>query len=239
MSFNFQTQPDSSDDEVPVDINAWKSGSTSKPARAPAQAPAPVAPMVQPPTIISDDDEDGDSLPDIEASSFQTGQKRKRATHASPSPTLASGGFTSINQSAAGPSQSGAIAESPIEFPDIALGVDGAQDEEETVKTRLVPVLPRVDIDEEEVVDFTAGNDVVRRVLAELESDDGALIYKVELGDWSIEEVCSATLLCMIFIRELFSLLLIASDLRPVLLLQQQASCPISLRLLNEFVPAA
>ena len=56
----------------------------------------------------------------------------------------------------------------------------------------LVPVLPRhEEVDENEVVDMTAGEDTVRRVLAEIESVGGTIAYKVEMGDYSVELVSS------------------------------------------------
>lgn len=59
------------------------------------------------------------------------------------------------------------------------------------VQDQLVPILPRAasESDDGDIIDMTAGDDVVRRVLAEADGVGGEIVYKVELGDYSIEEV--------------------------------------------------
>ncbi|KAI7016623.1 hypothetical protein KC355_g3928, partial [Hortaea werneckii] len=58
------------------------------------------------------------------------------------------------------------------------------------VQDQLVPILPRAasEGDDVDVIDMTAGDDVVRRVLAEADGVGGEISYKVELGDYSVEE---------------------------------------------------
>lgn len=63
------------------------------------------------------------------------------------------------------------------------------EEEQQPKQTKLAPILPVVELYEEDVVDMTAGDDVVRRVLEEVESDEGAVAYMVELGDYSVEKV--------------------------------------------------
>ncbi len=67
----------------------------------------------------------------------------------------------------------------------------------------VVPILSRIERDDEDVVDLTAGDDVVRRVLAELEdtSEDGALVYRVEFEDLRVEEVRFDRLLVFVVSR--------------------------------------
>lgn len=57
------------------------------------------------------------------------------------------------------------------------------------VQDQLVPRLPRAasESNDGDIIDMTAGDDVVRRVLAE--ADRSGEIFKVELGDYSVEEV--------------------------------------------------
>lgn len=59
------------------------------------------------------------------------------------------------------------------------------------VQDQLVPILPRAasEGDDANIIDMTAGDDVVRRVLAEADGVGGEILYKVELGDYSVEEV--------------------------------------------------
>ncbi|KAI7347576.1 SNF2 family DNA-dependent chromodomain-containing ATPase [Hortaea werneckii] len=59
------------------------------------------------------------------------------------------------------------------------------------VQDQLVPILPRAapESDDGDIIDMTAGDDVVRRVLAEADGVGGEIVYKVELGDYSVEEI--------------------------------------------------
>ncbi|RMZ25249.1 hypothetical protein D0859_10697 [Hortaea werneckii] len=59
------------------------------------------------------------------------------------------------------------------------------------VQDQLVPILPRAasEGDDGDVIDMTAGDDVVRRVLDEADGVGGEIVYKVELGDYSVEEI--------------------------------------------------
>ncbi|KAI7183353.1 SNF2 family DNA-dependent chromodomain-containing ATPase [Hortaea werneckii] len=59
------------------------------------------------------------------------------------------------------------------------------------VQDQLVPILPRAasESNDVDIIDMTAGDDVVRRVLAEADGVGGEIVYKVELGDYSVEEI--------------------------------------------------
>jgi hypothetical protein len=197
MAYHYEPQVDVSDDEDgPIDINAWKSGSASQQQRA------PVVPVVAGPS--NDASDDGVAARASSAlDSFRSGSKRKRSTPPPPPPPpRQSSGFTSINRPVA------SAPESPIELPDFDANVVDSEPEEEAVEETqtparpqprqrsLAPVLPRAALaDEEEIVDMTAGDDVVRRVVKELETDDGTMVYEVEFEDFHVEEAC----FCFVF----------------------------------------
>ncbi|KAI7553411.1 SNF2 family DNA-dependent chromodomain-containing ATPase, partial [Hortaea werneckii] len=65
------------------------------------------------------------------------------------------------------------------------------------VQDQLIPILPRAasEGDDVNIIDMTAGDDVVRRVLAEADGVRGEILYKVELGDYSVEEISFGDLL--------------------------------------------
>lgn len=205
MAFNFQPIADLSSDEeggAPLDLAAWKSNSTKK--TTPKQAPAPVAQMM--PSAAADDSDDEVASTTLEA--FQSSNKRQRTSASTTPAPMAStaSGFTSVNRPSA---ILGAVdpADDEIEMPDFDannIPVDDGEpddepeeeddDEDELAGKPLFPILPRTAVEEEEIVDLTGGDDAVRRVLKELESDDGAVMYEVELGDYSVEEVRSTFL---------------------------------------------
>ncbi|KAK1042344.1 hypothetical protein LTS16_008952 [Friedmanniomyces endolithicus] len=169
MAFHYSPRGDSdnSDDGVGVDLSTWAGRPQATTSSRP-QAPAPVAPMMQ-----TAEDGSDDELATSALAAFHSNKRRKLATPSpappSPGPTI---GFLAIDRLTPA-----ARRVSPHD------GSEGA--------AVVVPVLPRFERDDEDVVDLTAGDDVVRRVLAELEttSEDGALLYRVEFEDWRVEEV--------------------------------------------------
>jgi len=169
MVFHYSPRGDSdnSDDGVGVDLSTWAGRPQATTSSRP-QAPAPVAPMMQ-----TAEDGSDDELATSALAAFHSNKRRKLATPSpappSPGPTI---GFLAIDRLTPA-----ARRVSPHD------GSEGA--------AVVVPVLPRFERDDEDVVDLTAGDDVVRRVLAELEttSEDGALLYRVEFEDWRVEEV--------------------------------------------------
>jgi len=214
MAFHYQPSADlSSDEEGGAAVNpaAWQSGAKRSTAPRPTQAPAPTASMVAGPTInFSEDDED--ELAADPLAVFQSGPNRKRKRNATSTPAGApapiarmGSGFTSINQPSG--SRSVRFADDEVEMPDFDannIPVGGSEDEAESAPQQpaqeqepeqrgLVPIVPRVSAEVEEVVDMTGGEDVVRRVLGEVEGRGAAMVYRVELGDYSIEEVCSCS----------------------------------------------
>lgn len=208
----------SSDDEggASFDPNAWKSAPQSRPL-AQAHTPAPTAPMV-PPEAESEDELAADPLSTFRNGS--AAKRRAVGTSTTTTQPAALGreggrgsGFTSINRPSASLRPGSAISQSQsekevkvpaVDTNNVSVGDsddedgDDHTDEDEVEERRqsndngLVPMVSRATLenDEDEIVDMTAGEDVVRRVLAEVDSVGGEVVYKVELGDYSVEEVC-------------------------------------------------
>lgn len=216
MSFHFQPQADSSDEEEAVDISAWKSGN-SKPAmqqRPPSPPEAALEIMDELADQVNDEDEPEDigtfqgDLNDAadEVVNEQEAEEVDEAEEEEAVP-FASLGFTSVNKPAR---------------PQVAITLpESSEDEQPTpsqmrlpTRTRrstskpatvnkqatriLVPVIPRLELDSseaDEIIDFTVGNDVVRRVKKELKRRRGENVYVVEFDDRHVEEVSPLSLL--------------------------------------------
>jgi hypothetical protein len=209
MSFHFQPQADSSDEEQ-VDISTWQGkadGSTQA-----SERPAPTAPMVVQDEGEEDDDDrplfmnvdgamdvgeaeeaddndvedaqdDQGGSPDVEDNDsdvieVQQAPRTAKTKGKRESQPSRSSGFTSVN--------------APIQVSSAS-----SSDDDDTVtkssRTRqLVPVIPHDEVDEderEEYIDFTAGGDVVRRVLKEIKGRRRNILYKVEFQDYHVDEV--------------------------------------------------
>ncbi|TKA71091.1 hypothetical protein B0A55_08337 [Friedmanniomyces simplex] len=170
MAFHYSPRGDSdnSDDDTRLDLSAWQA--SAKPTTATRPQPAvPTAPMMQPAQ-----DGSGDELATSALAAFHSSKRRKLTTppSAPPSPPLRpTAGFSAINRP------------TPTARP------SASRDASEGAAV-VVPIIPRVEQNDEDVLDLTAGDDVVRRVLAEVEdsSEDGALVYRVEFEDWRVEE---------------------------------------------------
>ena len=204
MSFHFQPQADSSDEEEAVDISAWKSGASKPVQEQPTSPPKAALEMMDELANEIGDDGDGDEI-----GTFQgdlNGDVPEAAEGQEPEAkedqvSFVSSGFTSVNKPA--PTQA------PVTLP------ESSEDEQPTpsrlelpTRTRraaskpavaekstarvLVPVIPRLDLDSseaDEIIDYTAGNDVVRRVKKELKPRRGDNIYVVEFEDRHVEQV--------------------------------------------------
>jgi len=181
MAFHYSPRGDSdhSDDGAGVDLSAW-AGRPKDRASSRPQVPAPVASMMQ-----TAEDRSDDELATSALAAFHSNKRRKLATPSpapsSPGPTA---GFLAINRTT-----------HTARRATLHDGSEGA--------AVVVPILSRIERDDEDVVDLTAGDDVVRRVLAELEdtSEDGALVYRVEFEDWRVEEVRFDRLLVFVVSR--------------------------------------
>lgn len=114
---------------------------------------------------------------------------------------IVSSGFTSVNKPArtqvsiALPESSEDEQPTPTQLKLPSRAKRGAAKPVVTRKNEarvLVPVIPSLDLDSseaDEIIDFTAGNDVVRRVKKKIKKKRGVSIYQVEFEDRHIEEV--------------------------------------------------
>ena len=214
MSFHFQPQADSSDGEEAVDISVWKSGA-SKPAHA--QPPSPPAAAIEIMDELADEinneeggdqigpfqgELDGDAEEDADKKDEKHESEEDEEDEEQEAVPFVSSGFTSVNKPA--PLQAPiSLLESDDEQPSpgqIRLpsrtrrpASKPAATEKQAARV-LVPVIPRIELNSseaDEIIDFTGGHDVVRRVLKERKGIDRDVVYKVEFEDRHVEEVSS------------------------------------------------
>lgn len=215
MAFHYELPAELSSDEeggAPLDLSTWKNGGPNTTTSRKPQAPAPTAPMLAFNDYDSDEELTADPL-----ESFQKSNMRCSNGTTTPAPVARTeSGFTSINRPSVSFAATAVDDDDAIEMPEfdannIPVGdeddVEDDDDEDEIVvqvPKPLVPILPRDELDEDDVVDMTAGWDEVRRVLEELEGDDGTMVYRVELGDYSVEEVrCAISSIFFIFLESM------------------------------------
>lgn len=220
MSFHFQPQADSSDEEAAVDISAWKSGA-AKPAQDRPPSPPTAALEIMDELAGQLGEEDDDDEEEEEIGTFQgdldgtaepaaNGDESEEEVEEVP---FVSSGFTSVNKPArkqvaiALPDSSEDEQPTPtqVKLPSRAkrgtAKPNAAQNKAAATARVLVPVIPRLDLDSseaDEIIDFTPGNDVVRRVKKEIKKKRGVSVYQVEFEDRHVEEVslsvfCPAT----------------------------------------------
>jgi len=202
MSFDYRLRADSSDEEEAdsLDLSAWKDGAGTKQSAAAGgtpQAPASVTPVVRPNGHDDgDDDDDSDEIMVAGVATSQSARTPKR-THstsaAAPSQSPPRRSFTSINQPTPQPSTSvSATVTNDQPMYDATMMSDSEEENDDSALgagRSLVPVISHVEADDDEIQKFTTGDDVVRRVLKELEGEDGEMAYKVEFEDRSTEKV--------------------------------------------------
>jgi hypothetical protein len=201
MSFHFEPQPDS-DEEEAVDISAWKSGA-SKPTQQQPVSPSKAALKITNKLANKFGNEDNEN----ELGTFRSGlngdvpEEPEAGQKEEDQVPVVSSGFASVNKSA--------LTQAPITLP------ESSEDERPTpsrlelpTRTRrtvlksavaekkaarvLVPVIPRLDLDSseaDEIIDYTAGHDVVKRVKKELKRRHGDNAYVVEFEDRHVEQV--------------------------------------------------
>lgn len=207
MSFHYQPQVDSSDEEG-VDLSAWQSSTKSKGGRPTQATPVAVtqarsyeeyaavqeekgandeediagfmetANDLTTQTLDDDDGEDGFKEEDTDAVEITGSAPARGRTTATRSPVGFSG-FTSIN------------APTPRR-PTPSSDEDDAGLDVGPATRRLIPVVPRNELEDDERAefeDFTAGGDVVRRVLKEVKDGQRNIRYETEFEDWSVEVV--------------------------------------------------
>ena len=219
MSFHFQPQADSSDEGEAVDISAWTSGAP-KPARTQPPSPptAAIEIMDEFAEAINNEDEDeadtavfqGDLNDGAEQSEDDQVDGEEEQEEEEQDGIVVSG-FNPVNKAIR--------TQAPISLPEFSedeLSTPEKQKQKLQLPTRtrransrpsrtqskvarvLVPVIPRLELDSseaEEIIDFTAGSDVVRRVKKEVNGRDGDIVYQVEFEDRHVEEVSTLSFL--------------------------------------------
>ena len=187
------------DDEGEIDFSTWQKPTTMTSARATGSG-AESAPVddddgeVQVvegdvPDDVDDVTDNSDVVELTDTRDRSTSRKRKRQAE-----SFVSTGFTSINNPARAVS---APSEDDLSTPAEQVTSRTRRSNKETNgsgQRKLVPIIPQVEIDDDEILDFTAGGDVVRRVKKEIKNRDGDLLYTVEFEDRHVEQVRSAAL---------------------------------------------
>lgn len=239
MAFDFGSQDDSSDDAGVADLSAWQTGTVRKrsapprrtsgfqavnqlsgdeiamqatPEPAPAQQRAPTAQM-QPnaePTVISSGEE------------FSSDEEEGEEEEAQDAPAQAApieveetddDIWAAVDQVV---EDFDALEEPKNKQQDEPVEQEEVEDSERSlsIPTQTLEVfIPHDEIDDaerEECIDFTAGGDVVRRVISELQDEQGMMAYTVEFEDYHVEKVslaCDFTSVGYISIKLLFSIL--------------------------------
>ena len=157
-----------------------------------------------------DEDSGDDALAIDPVASFQSGAlKRKRSTP--PAPVARSGNDFAATNRKSTVATTGSDDEPAFDANNIPFGgassevdhneVEDDEDDEDTIVVKpLVPIVSRSRIEhDDDVIDMTAGGDVMRRILEELEGKRGAVVYRVEMGDYGVEEVSCCQLLLVSF----------------------------------------
>ena len=202
MSFHFQPQADSSDEEEAVDISAWKSGAVAATA-AQEQAPSPPEAAIQVmdelASALNDPEEQDEIAPfqgDLDGAADVADSQEEDEDEEQEEPTFQSSGFTSVNKPARiqaeislpESSDDEAVSPSQLKLPNRTRQAAGPSQ----AARMLVPVIPRLELsssEAEDIIDFTAGDDVVRRVKKEVNGRGGDVVYLVEFEDRHVEEV--------------------------------------------------
>lgn len=218
MAFDFGSQDDSSDDAGAADLSAWQTGTVRKrstpprrtsgfqavnqlsgdeiamqatPEPAPAQQRAPTAQMqlTAEPTVISSGEESSSDEEEEEA--------QDAPTQAAPIDVEETDGdiWAAVDQVA---EDFDALEEPKNEQQEEPVEQEEVEDSERSlsIPTQILEVvIPRDEIgdaEREECIDFTAGGDVVRRVISELQDEEGMMAYTVEFEDYHVEKVSLA-----------------------------------------------
>ena len=215
MSFHFQPQADSSDEENAVDISAWKSSAPKPTQRQPPSPPtAALEIMDEIAEAINNEDEEEDadavSQGDLNGGAEDVEDEQVDGEEEEEQEAITVPAFTPVNK--------GTRSQAPISLPESS---DDEVDSKLELPTRtrrstsrratsrplitqtkaaqvLVPVIPRLELDSseaDEIIDFTAGSDVVRRIKKEVQERDGDVVYQVEFEDRHVEKVSKSFIL--------------------------------------------
>lgn len=213
MAFHNQALADLSDNDEQIDLAGWTSCTKQ---RTPPDSVVTIS-GARPVGNRSDDDLAASNLSAFDI--FRNGDKRRRSTTPHPSPP-ASASFTSINRPALLASAQMSSLIDNRDFDADALALSRTEEPPVVKRKSMIPMIPMLrgaDVPGPDVVDMTAGSDVVKRVFEEYMAGDGTLLYKVLFEDYSVEKVC---VLQYIFYcwrsTETYVLLHVRSTLRPL-----------------------
>ena len=202
MPFKFTVRADSSDEDAAVDLSSWQSGATRRvtpPSRASGfQAVNQTSEDVA--MELNDEPEAEDE--------FALVPGPAPVTQMLPSAEAADPMVISSGEEESSDDEEEAVAPTPVQDDDDIEenGEDDAVEERSQVddddleeEELVVPepnnlrvTIPRDELegeDVEEIEDFTAGGNVVSRVLSEQQDEDGLMTYMVEFEDLHVEEV--------------------------------------------------
>lgn len=219
MAFDFGSQDDSSNDAGVADLSAWQTGTVRKrstpprrtsgfqavnqlsgdeiamqatPEPAPAQQrglTAQMQPTAEPTVISSGEDSSSDEEDEDEAQDAPT-QTAPIEVEETDDDICAA-----VDQVV---EDFDALEEYKNEQQEEPVEQEGVQESERSLSIptqTLEVVISRDEIDDaerEECIDFTAGDDVVRRVISELQDEAGTMAYTVEFEDYHIEKASLA-----------------------------------------------
>ena len=219
MSFHFQPQADSSEDEEQVDLATWQTGAAQK-QKSPINAAAVDVGEEEADEEDKDEEQlsafmDPASNDDVQAADSGANEEEDADEDEEEpqvgedflvlsdndevieldSPRDASAKPGRKRQSLPFVSPGFTSINAPVQ---ISSGEDESESQDEEIEVSrngrkvVVPIVPRIQLDseeEEEIEDFTKGGDVVRKVLKETKEGRRGVKYTVEFGDWHVEAV--------------------------------------------------
>ena len=173
MAFHFDAKADSSEEEPEIDFSAWKPGVKSG----------------IPPELLEASDEQNAET--IELRPRET-ELERRGSRSPPMPS-----FTTINEYndvrriVLGEDAQSDLPTTPsVDFETREQEEEGLGRPQSTApSSTLVIEIPHAEVDRDQYEDLTTGHDVVRRVIREIEDEQGRLVYKVLFEDFSTNEV--------------------------------------------------
>ncbi|KAK3698879.1 hypothetical protein LTR37_016756 [Vermiconidia calcicola] len=219
MSFHFQPQADSSEDEEQVDLATWQTGAAQK-QKSPINAAAVDVGEEEADEEDKDEEQlsafmDPASNDDVQAADSGANEEEDADEDEEEpqvgedflvlsdndevieldSPRDASAKPGRKRQSLPFVSPGFTSINAPVQ---ISSGEDESESQDEEIEVSrngrkvVVPIVPRIQLDseeEEEIEDFTKGGDVVRKVLKETKEGRRGVKYTVEFGDWHVEAI--------------------------------------------------
>ena len=185
-TFNGNAEDEEEDDADAIDMSTWASPADGVVAGAVEDVDIDVEELVAAAPVTVEQGEDGEE--------DKSSRKRKRRSQ---SEVLLSSSFTSINKPIPDPTPEEENEEDETPAPTrTSRSPTRLRDTSGRRSGRLVPVvLLDSEPEDDEIMDFTAGNDVARRVMKEVTVGKGDVRYRVEFEDRHVEEVCYCSFL--------------------------------------------